>query len=99
MEGHRKGRPRPPETLAQTIASNSKPPKTHVLERGDFLRKGEEVTPGTLSVLPPLQARGREADRLDLALWLTDQSHPLTARVEANRLWEHLFRPGAGGQQ
>ena len=94
VEGHRKGRPRPPETLAQTIASNSKPPKTHVLERGDFLRNGEEVTPGTLSVLPPLQARGREADRLDLALWLTDQSHPLTARVEANRLWEHLFGRG-----
>ena len=94
VEGHQKARPQPPETLAQTIASNSEPPKGHVLERGDFLRKGEEVTPGTLSVLPRLQVPGREADRLDLALWLADQSHPLTARVETNRLWERLFGRG-----
>ncbi len=94
VQGHRRARPVPPATMAQTIASNSESLRTHVLERGNFLREGEEVTPGTLSVLPRLQVPGREADRLDLALWLTDQSHPLTARVEVNRLWEHLFGRG-----
>ena len=94
VQGHRKGRPQPPGTLAQTIALNPEPPRTHLLERGNFLRKGEEVTPGTLSVLPQLRARGSEANRMDLALWLTDPSHPLTARVEVNRLWERLFGRG-----
>ncbi len=94
VQGHRRARPVPPATMAQTIESNSQPPGTHILERGDFLRKGDPVTPRTLSVLPPLQVAGREADRLDLALWLTDHSHPLTARVEVNRVWERLFGGG-----
>ncbi|MCB1202689.1 MAG: PSD1 domain-containing protein [Verrucomicrobiae bacterium] len=32
--------------------------------------------------------------RLELAKWITDPGHPLTARVMANRIWSHLL--GAG---
>lgn len=68
--------------------------KTNVHTRGSFLQPGEEVQPATPAFLPPLKARNSEADRLDLARWLVDPKHPLTARVAVNRLWMHLFGTG-----
>jgi mono/diheme cytochrome c family protein len=68
---------------------------THVHRRGNFLDRGEEVGPGTPAFLPPLMGRGKAPpDRLDLARWLVDPRHPLTARVEVNRVWQHLFGQG-----
>jgi hypothetical protein len=67
---------------------------THVHKRGNFLQKGEEVTPATPAFLPPLKPRGSKPDRLDLARWLADPAHPLAARVAVNRFWQHLFGTG-----
>jgi mono/diheme cytochrome c family protein len=67
---------------------------TYVHTRGNFLQKGEAVAPGTPAFLPPLKARGASADRLDLARWLVDPAHPLTARVAVNHVWQHLFGEG-----
>jgi hypothetical protein len=68
--------------------------ETHVHLRGDYRQTGARTPPGVPGVLPRLVSRypdGQAADRLDLARWLVDPNHPLTARVEANRIWQHLF--------
>ncbi len=88
------GAPEPPKTAAQTLAQNPTPPKTHVFTRGDFLLPGDEVQLGTPAVLPALRPRGGTPDRLDLAHWIAGSENPLTSRVVANRIWQHLFGRG-----
>jgi len=91
LAAHIRTEPRFPETKAQTLAENDKPPSTHVHVRGDFLRQGEEVHPATLSVLHPFKPRGAKPDRLDFARWLFDPANPLTRRVAVNQMWLQLF--------
>jgi len=62
--------------------------------KGDFTRPGEPVTPGTLEILPPLTSANPAPNRLDLARWLFDPAHPLTARVMVNRIWQQYFGHG-----
>ena len=62
--------------------------------KGDFTRPGEPVTPGTLEILPPLTSANPAPNRLDLARWLFDPAHPLTARVTVNRIWQQYFGHG-----
>jgi hypothetical protein len=70
-----------------------KPRDTFILVRGDWQTKGEKVTAGTPSVLPP-PPPDLPANRLGLAKWLVMPEHPLTARVTVNRYWEQLFGVG-----
>jgi hypothetical protein len=67
--------------------------QTHVLIRGDFLRPGIAVRPGTPSVLPPLKHETTPT-RLDLARWLVSPDNPLTPRVITNWVWHHYFGRG-----
>lgn len=77
------------------LRPSAQPRVTHVQKRGDFLALGEQVTPGTFAVLPPLRTDGKKlADRLDLARWLVSPENPLTARVVVNRVWQHYFGKG-----
>jgi len=62
--------------------------------RGDFLRKGDAVEPGTLKALHAFKPKHRPPNRLDLADWLMSAENPLTARVAVNHIWMHLFGGG-----
>jgi hypothetical protein len=80
--------------LAQVLIANPEPPKTHIHLRGDFLSPGDEVEPHVPAVLPGIEPRNGNPDRLDFARWIVHPNNPLTARVAANRLWQHLFGQG-----
>jgi hypothetical protein len=69
---------------------------TYLFQRGDFTnpKKDEPLTGGTPSILPKLEARGAQADRLDLARWLVSPQNPLSSRVAVNTAWSHLFGHG-----
>jgi hypothetical protein len=70
----------------------------HVLRRGVWEHKGVAVGPRPLSVLVPKSEPELPADterpRTHLASWIADASHPLTARVIVNRIWQHHFGTG-----
>jgi cytochrome c553 len=70
----------------------------HVLRRGVWEHKGVAVGPRPLSVLVSLSEPELSGDvarpRTELARWITNDRHPLTARVIVNRLWQHHFGTG-----
>jgi hypothetical protein len=71
------------------------PRESHLLIRGAYDRPGDRVTPMLPSALASAADNAKyPANRLGLARWLVDPSHPLTARVTVNRLWQMYF--GAG---
>ena len=82
-----------PGIMTLTEATENRRP-THVLVRGDFRQKGEEVPARPPEFLSPFRPRGQSPDRLDLAQWITDRQNPLTARVAVNHIWAHLFGRG-----
>jgi hypothetical protein len=75
------------------MAELPKPRETHVLIRGQYDHPGEMVSAGVPALFPPLP-KDAPANRLGLALWITDPANPLTARVAVNRMWERLFGVG-----
>lgn len=71
------------------------PRKTYVLARGHYASpiQEEETYPGVPAALPSLPANS-PPNRLTLARWLVDPSHPLTPRVAVNRYWQMFFGEG-----
>jgi mono/diheme cytochrome c family protein len=75
-------------------------PATHILIRGNPHQRGDQVQPAApvvlapqpIAFLPATEATSRR--RLSLAQWLVDRSHPLTARVLVNRVWQWHFGEG-----
>tara|TARA_B100001123_G_scaffold423773_1_gene534343 strand:+ start:10718 stop:13933 length:3216 start_codon:yes stop_codon:yes gene_type:complete len=82
-----------PQTTVPIMREITKPRKTHIQLRGDFLAKDKEVTAGLPAVFPPLP-EGEKLNRLGMSRWLVSGENPLTARVVANRYWESLFGQG-----
>ena len=78
-------------TMVMDVAE--KPRDTFILNRGDYAQPTVKVTSNTPAMLPPLPT-GAPANRLGLAQWVTMREHPLTARVEVNRLWQIVFGTG-----
>src|SRR5690606_1032436 len=60
----------------------------HIFIRGDYDKLGERVERDTPGFLPPMQPApgGGHRTRMDLAKWLVQANHPLTARVAVNRI-------------
>ena len=80
------------------VGSFIKPKVTRVLHRGSPENPRDVVLPGAPKILSGVlgvdnDASGR-ARRAEFAEWLVDEKNPLTARVMANRFWQHVF--GAG---
>jgi hypothetical protein len=110
LEGEEKGRlhqkirklevslPDPLPTIATIKDDIENRTPIHVLERGDFNKKQDPVGPRVLGVLLPDGAPEldpyRKDLRTELADWMTDPDHPLTARVMVNRIWLYQFGTG-----
>jgi hypothetical protein len=75
------------------IMSDAQPRETRMLDRGEYLKPLDPVTFNTPAFLPPL-AEGAPRNRLGLAMWLVSPEHPLTTRVQVNRMWQHFFGMG-----
>lgn len=75
------------------VMSDDKPRETAILDRGDYLKPLDKVAFATPAFLPPLPS-GAPANRLGFAQWLVTPEHPLTARVQVNRMWQHFFGTG-----
>jgi hypothetical protein len=97
--------PRPPAHAMALVDSQSKAADTFVLRRGDFKNKGPKVAPRPPGVLLASQPSGsfpasidprgeKSGRRAALARWLASPANPLSARVLANRLWQHHFGRG-----
>jgi mono/diheme cytochrome c family protein len=83
-----------PEGSSQLVlAERGDMRSTHLLERGDFLKPKQAVTPGVPAFLNPLPP-GAGQTRLDLAQWITDRNAPTTARAFVNRVWQAYFGTG-----
>ena len=78
------------------MADLPRPRQSFVMIRGEYDKPGEKVSRNVPAFLPPLPAKPKERDynRLDLANWLVDGKHPLTARVAVNRIWQQFFGVG-----
>ena len=84
-----------PATMVMSEPAEPRP--AFILKRGQYDQRGEQVEsefPQALNNAVSAAEQASKKTRLDLARWLTDPSHPLTARVAVNRWWEMLF--GAG---
>ena len=66
---------------------------SYVFERGNWLVKGNKVSPDVPASLNPFPS-GAPRNRMGLAIWLTSTQNPLTARTMVNRVWEQLFGTG-----
>ncbi|MGH9340424.1 MAG: PSD1 and planctomycete cytochrome C domain-containing protein [Acidobacteriota bacterium] len=83
-----------PEGSSQLVLQAREDPRpTHVLERGDFLRPLQEVSPGVPAFLHPLPEHA-PPNRLTFARWLVDEESPTTARSIVNRIWQAYFGTG-----
>lgn len=87
--------PRP--KYAMSARDKEKPDDTTIAIRGNPGQRGEKVPRGFLSAVNVPGAKPVDtarSGRLELAEWIANPGNPLTARVQVNRIWQHLFGRG-----
>jgi hypothetical protein len=90
--------PTPLPTLFSVADDPAKRTEIHVLARGDYQHKGDQVSPRPLGVLlpdgTPELPPDTSAPRKQLVDWILHPDNPLTARVIVNRIWAYHFGRG-----
>ena len=85
----------PNSTDAAYAVVDGKPEDARLQSRGEPTMPGDPIPRRNLDVFGgQTLADPKSSGRLDLARWLTDPRHPLTARVMANRIWQGHFGRG-----
>ncbi len=92
----RRGNPR---VFAMGTQDRDYPLPTRLLLRGELDKPAQLVPRGFVQVLAQpgrhvIEKRARGSGRVELAKWISSDSHPLTARVMANRIWYWMFGQG-----
>jgi hypothetical protein len=80
-----------PTTLVMQDMAQAR--ETFILVRGAYNKKADKVTAGVPAIFPPVP-KDSPMNRLGMARWLVDPSHPMTARVTINRFWQQIFGTG-----
>ncbi|MEM7011609.1 MAG: DUF1553 domain-containing protein [Verrucomicrobiota bacterium] len=90
---------KPKEPMIMAAADKSDVADTPIRIRGLTRNFGPMAPRGVLQVALPSESAGilipeGVSGRLELADWLVSDENPLTTRVMANRIWQHLFGEG-----
>jgi hypothetical protein len=87
----------PGTPLAMGVRDRAQPADAKINISGESGKLGEAVPRGFLSACKlseKIEVDPARSGRLQLAQWLTQPDHPLTARVMVNRIWQQLFGEG-----
>jgi len=87
----------PDRHLVMGVRDSAQPADTELRIRGEANERAEPVPRGFLTIATLGQAPDpahERSGRAELARWLIQPENPLTARVAANRIWQHLFGNG-----
>lgn len=88
---------KPPANPMVMAVSEETPENLRVHLRGSHTTLGAEVPrhfPHILSNESTPKIEPARSGRVEMAQWLTSGTHPLTARVIVNRIWQHHFGVG-----
>lgn len=83
-----------PKTFGMGVREAEQIVNANILLGGEVEKPAQEVPRGFVQVFDDLNftvAGSESSGRLELAMALTSESNPLTARVMANRIWMHLM--------